>query len=80
MVTLTEIEARVLYTAVHDVVAPRHGYREFLSGVKKLCQLGHGVACRDCTGLGVTPSRYGGFVCRTHKTEEDARFTQETRT
>lgn len=80
MVTLTETEARVLYTALNGMWAPRCGYVEFGSAAKKLCQIGGGYCCRDCTGLGTRPSRYGGWLCATHKDEEDARFTsQETK-
>jgi hypothetical protein len=72
--SLTETEARVLWTYLTGAVSPRNGYPEWLSALRKLCELGGGYTCRDCTELGMVPSRYGGFCCKDHKAQEDERF------
>lgn len=70
---LTEAEARVLWTTLRNSYAPGQHYTTFLSAMRKLCALGGGYACRDCDELGRSPSRYGGFVCKAHKEQEDTR-------
>lgn len=76
MVALTETEARLLYTALQSAWAPGHCYLEFKAAMVKLCKAGGGVCCRDCTDLGVIPSRFGGLVCKPHKEAENAMLTQ----
>lgn len=70
---LTEAEARVLWTVLHNSYAPGQYWMEFREALKKLCIIGGGYACRDCSEHGTRPSRYGGFVCKAHKEQEDAR-------
>lgn len=70
---LTEAEARVLWTALRNSYAPGQYYTTFISALHKLCVLGKGYACRDCPELGRFSSRYGGFVCKAHKEQEDTR-------
>jgi hypothetical protein len=65
--TLTEEEARVLFTYLHNQWAPMNGYREFRTAITKLGKLGKGFACRDCSSLATIPHRLGGFVCEKHK-------------
>lgn len=77
-ITLTEVEARVVWNVLHKTWAPQVGYPEFISAMAKLCQMGGGYICRDCTARGTHSSRYGGFACGEHKATEQARFTQET--
>jgi hypothetical protein len=64
--TLTEAEARVLFTVLQNTWAPMFGYSEFRSAVVKLGKLGGGFCCRDCSTLATIPHRLGGFVCDKH--------------
>lgn len=64
--TLTQTEARVLYTAFHNSWMPIVGYPEFRSAVQKLGIIGGGFCCRDCTKIATHPHRLGGLVCDDH--------------
>ena len=63
---LTEEEARVLFTYLHNQWAPMNGYKEFRTAIVKLGKMGKGFACRDCSGLATISHRLGGFVCEKH--------------
>ena len=43
---LTAEEARVLYTALHNMWVPMYGPTEFKSAVHKLAAIGGGLCCR----------------------------------
>ena len=64
---ITDIEARVLMYALDSEWAPIVGYPEFRSAVEKLKALAGGPRCRDCTGVGITRSHLGGWVCAEHR-------------
>jgi hypothetical protein len=73
--TLTPEEARVLWTALVRTWLPMVGHDEAKSALDKLCRIGGGYHCRDCTELGTHSSRLGGFLCATHKTAENERWS-----
>ena len=64
---LTEMEARILYTAMHSSWIPVIGSEAFKSAVTKLGVIGKGFCCRDCTNIATHPHRLGGFVCADHR-------------
>ncbi len=64
--TLTPVEARILYTMLVRGSTPRFGYLQYRSALHKLEVAGGGECCRDCTHLGVAPHRLGGMVCAEH--------------
>lgn len=70
MDALTPAEARVLWTVLSRSWLPNVGHDEMRSALDKLCKLGGGFHCRDCTELGTHSSRLGGFLCSKHKAME----------
>jgi hypothetical protein len=64
---LTEVEARILYTALHSSWIPVIGSEAFRSAVRKLGVIGKGFCCRDCTNIAHHSHRLGGFVCDDHR-------------
>lgn len=74
---LTQAEARVLWTVLHNSYAPGQYFAEFKSAMDKLCRLGGGFACRDCSAEGTKSSRFGGFVCASHKTRENEMLLEQ---
>ncbi len=76
--TLSPVEARVLYFVLRGEWAPAVGYEEFMSAVGKLKALAGGERCRDCTGIGTIKSHLGGWVCEQHKPDIEAEFRRAT--
>ena len=63
---LTQLEARVLYTALHNSWIPVIASNEFKSAVVKLGIIGGGFCCRDCAKIATRPHHLGGLVCEDH--------------
>lgn len=64
---LTQLEARVLYTVLHNSWIPVVASQEFRSAVVKLGILGGGFCCRDCSEIANHPHHLGGLVCEAHR-------------